>query len=233
MKHKPILLSLLIFSALLLSACTVNIKTVINEDGSGQYITEFGFNEEDKGSLTEMGYGSLDDYCTDAASDMPPNTVMRVEQREEEIFCVLTVSYTTLDELKTYYGEGNVEINRLEIVDNIVYYDISVDSSGDTAEGAMAGNWILVLPGSIQSHNADDKDGNTLTWTIAAGTVEQLQAQSKIGGLNLPDWMTYLAIALGCLCCLSLLVIIVVVVVLVMRKRSQAPSTPDVINPQI
>ena len=230
MKPKLTLFALLTVAALLLSACTINLKTTINEDGSGQSISEFGFNAEDINSLTSLGISSVQQYCDESASDLPDNATVAVEERGDETFCILTVPFATLEELKATYQDGDVTINRLEIVDNVLYYDISLTPTEETAAAEATINWILVVPGSIQSHNATSVDGNTLTWELSSGTITNMQAQSNMGfpalGLGNGDyWITYLGVALGCLCCLLVIIIVVVVVIVVIRKRKPT-ATP-------
>ncbi|HNT25272.1 MAG TPA: hypothetical protein PKM21_12945 [Anaerolineales bacterium] len=224
MKHRLNLFVLLVIAALLLSACTINLKTIINADGSGQSISEFGFNPEDLSSLTSYGFTTVEEYCNESASDMPANTTIAVEQRGEETFCILSVPFASLEELKATYQDGEVTINRLEIVDEVLYYDVSLTPSEETAVTEAAINWILVVPGSIQSHNATSVEGNTLTWEMNSGTITNMQVQSNLkapllGGMDIG---TYVGIALACLCCLVVIGLIAVVVFIVLRKQKAA-----------
>lgn len=227
MKNKPVLIALLIVGALLLSACTVNMHTKINSDGSGQWITEIGFTVEDEESLMQMGYASIDAYCNEASSDMPDEATATVEVRGDETYCVYTVPFATLEELRQAYNETEgVAVNRLEITDGTLYYDISVDGgSGEMSGMGISTNWIVTMPGSIQSHNAPTAEGNQLTWPLSVSGITAIQAESKVSGLS-SDMTTYIGIALGCLCCLVIVVIIAVVVFLVLRKRQQTPAAP-------
>jgi len=230
MKSKNLIFALLVLTAIMISACTINLKTVINEDGSGLFTYEYSFTEEDISSLSSMGYNSIEDFCQDMASDMPSNTVMSIEESDNDTYCILSAPFATFQELETNYESSDgVVVNRLEIVDNMLYYDISADTgTGELSDSGVGTNWILVLPGNIQSHNADTQDGNELTWVLGVNTNLRMTAVSKLGGFSLPEgWETYLAIAIGCLCCLIIIVVIAIVVVVVMRKRRPAPtSTP-------
>lgn len=227
MKIKPALIALLIAGALLLSACTVNMHTKINADGSGQWITEIGFTAEDEESLIQMGYTSIDAYCNESASDMPDEAIATVETRGDETYCVYTVPFATLEELRlAYTGTDGVTVNRLEIADGTLYYDLSVDGgSGEMAGMGISTNWIVTMPGSIQNHNATTQEGNQLTWPLSVSGVTAIQAESKVSGLS-SDTTTYIAIAVGCLCCLVVIIIVAVVVFLVLRKRQQTPAAP-------
>jgi hypothetical protein len=224
MKSKFILIALLIATALLISACTVNLKTIINPDGSGEYITEVGFTDEDMNSLASMGYSSLEAYCSSLLEDMPPATEMTIDTRRDDTYCVLSLSFTNLSELSAYYEEeSGVSVIQLEMVDQVLHYSVIVDSSGGDITAGQETNWILELPGTIQSHSADTVDGNTLTWVLAEGTSTHIQATSKVGGFNRPGGTTtYLVIAGGCLCSLLIAVICTVAIVLILRRRKQS-----------
>ncbi len=234
MKIKPAVIALLVAFALLLSACTVNMHTKINSDGSGDWITEIGFTTEDEASLTQMGFTSVEDYCTQSATDMPAEASTSIEVRGEETYCVYTVPFATLEALRAAYTETDgVVVNRLEIVDGVLYYDLTVDGgSGDMGSMGISTNWILTMPGSIQSHNAPTQDGNQLTWVLSTTGATAIQAQSKVSGMS-SDITMYVTIALSCLCCLVVIVIIAVVVFLVLRKRKQTPAAPANLPPAL
>ncbi|MBN2147578.1 MAG: hypothetical protein JW726_09320 [Anaerolineales bacterium] len=233
MNNKFVLLALLAVGMLLLSACTINVHTEINKDGSGTWSTEIGMTAEDQQSLTDYGYASVEAYCQEAQADMPANTTMTIEQRGEETFCVYSVPFANLEELKTVYGDSeDLAINRLEIVDGILYYDLTMTGGSDDMGmgGVLSSNWIVTMPGTIQSHNATNQEGNTLTWNLVTTQTINIQAQSKVSGFAFPNLGTteLIVIALSCLCCVVLIIVIAVVVFLVMRKRKQAAGQPAV-----
>jgi hypothetical protein len=226
MKNKVFLFILLAWGALLLSACTVNFHTVINKDGSGDWITEMGFTKSDQESLQSFGYANIEAYCNEAAADLPDNATMTIEQRGEETYCVFTASFASLEELRQAYAETDgLTINRLEIVDGVLYYDIAMDMSSDSGDldSALSTTWMVTMPGTIQNHNAPQIEGNKLIWPLASGQVVSIQAQSKISGFALTgDTTTWITVALGCLCCLIILIVVAVVVFLVVRNKRQA-----------
>jgi hypothetical protein len=109
------------------------------------------------------------------------------------------------------------------------YYDISLDLSGDSAPMGTEISWVVTLPGNIIENNATQQEGNTLTWTLLGGQINNIRAVSEVGGFNLGD-NTILYIAGGaaflCLCCFVPLVIVVVVFFVLRKKKETAPEEP-------
>jgi hypothetical protein len=106
------------------------------------------------------------------------------EQRGDETWCITTTQFKDLEELRTLYEQRQgIKINRLEIKDSRFYYDIEVDAlSKDSAFSALTEiTWSISLPGTPVEHNADQVDGNTLTWTVTPHTENiHLHAESEV-----------------------------------------------------
>jgi hypothetical protein len=219
----------LILCSLLLAGCTINVSTDIQKDGSGKFGMEMIFTSSDMQSLSDMGT-TVDEFCQSAADeDMPEEAEIILEEHGDETWCTITVPFASLDELQTAYTDGEgIEVNQLEIVDDKLYYDILVDmsTSGMGSDVMMTTNWKLTLPGKIESHNADQKDGNTLTWALAGSQTYAIQAESNLGGgISLPGgentpWIIG-GVVLSCLC-LIVVVVIIVVIFVVIRKKKQS-----------
>ena len=113
------------------------------------------------------------------------------EKRGEETWCVTTARFENLDELRTLYEQREgIKINRLEISDGKFFYDIDIDTlSDDSSFSALTEiTWSVVLPGEPISHNADQVNGTTLTWspTPKSGVIN-LRAESEAPrGFNFP-----------------------------------------------
>ncbi len=203
---KFVLLALLALTALLLTACDLNIITDIKSDGSGAYIQEIGMPTEE---LSGLGMDA-ESFCNEMGSDMPPGMSARQETRnEDEIWCIFETEFASIDELKALYGETDTRINQIAIAEGELIYDITLDMSGESS--AMPGmglnaNWIVKMPGKVIESNATEQNDTTLTWKLEIGAENNLRAVSKTGGASLDlggDWLTYL---LGggvflCLCC--------------------------------
>lgn len=200
--------------ALFLSACSFNVTTVVESDGSGTWKTEIGFNAEDQALLSSFGMGASE-VCQEMQADgeLPAGAQISTEERDGSIWCVVEQSFATLAELRQLHSEGDgITVNRLEILDDQFYYDLSLDMRDAEAsleemqelgEFALDFTWQLTVPGKVVSHNADAISGNTLTWNLTPGTIISLQAESNLSsGSGGSTWLILL------LCCLCLVVMI-------------------------
>lgn len=235
MKVKYLAISLILFTAMILAACTINVNTDIKKDGSGLWKTEFIFTPSDMDYLSSMGT-TADQFCTDTGGDMPAGASVNVEKHGEDTWCVMSIPFKSLEELKTFYTDGSgITINHLEILNGTLYYDLSVDASSsgsDLGVGMFTMNWKVTVPGSVGENNATKVEGNTLTWQLDSTQITEVKAQSSVNGT--PQW-TWIVVGL-CLVCLCgiIIIVIVVVIVLVQRKRSApAPSGGEPIPPAI
>ena len=222
MRSKLLPLGLVAAASLLLAACNVNMATDINADGSGEMRTEIGLTQADKDSLAGMSGGEIADWCTQITSttDLPQGMQFTQEERGDETWCIATVPFSSLEELRGLYADSSgISVDRLEMVGGRFYYDLTLDNSSSGA-GMFGINmtWQLQAPGTVASHNADTLDGRTLIWHLTSGGPSRLQAESAVGGTISPALIVAL-IGLGCLCFVGVVVIVVVVVLLVRRSK--------------
>jgi len=212
-----------IFTLFLLSSCKANMITDIKSDGSGLYTQEIGFTADEINSINSMGGGtSLCDSTQSDLSSMPANTTKREEKRGDETWCVFEAPFTSLDELRSFYGNSDIVINDISLVDNVYNYDVTLDTGGSdfsSSFGMINMKWIVKMPGKVTNHNADEVDGSKLTWNLAYGQTIHIYAESKKSVFPSISNTTIL-IGLGLLClCILMLVLIVVVVFLLVRKN--------------
>jgi hypothetical protein len=222
----------MIVASFLLAACTIQVNTTVNDDGSGEWRTEFGFNADDIAELAEYEM-TPEEFCEDPdmQEDMPPDAEYYIEERGDDTWCVFVIPFSSLDELRQTYEEGEgITVNRLDILDGQFYYDLSIDMSGEDTgmmeEFEFDFTWQLTVPGKVDATNADNVVGNTLTWNLTPGEVISLQAESStssgVGGLTGGLNVAWVVVALICLCGLGIVVIaIVVAVFFVIQKRKE------------
>jgi hypothetical protein len=238
-KSQLLLIALFIATALLLSACKVNLITDIKSDGSGTYTQELGFTKDEASMAGLNSQGSGEQFCTDAnsqsgGSELPPGTKVRQEQRGDgETWCIFETPFKTLDELRAVYATTDMQINSLSMTDGKVVYDVTLDMSGEGASANIPlGNlyWIVTMPGSVTNHNATEVKGNTLKWKLTIGQKNNMHAESNAGGFNLGGdalWYVVGGVVFLCLCCFVPLVIVGVVFFLMRRKKvTTAVETP-------
>ncbi len=229
-RTKLFMIGISILLALLLSSCKVNFITAIENNGSGTYVQEIGF-QGDEASMAGLSAGD-ESFCATQNQELPPNTSIRQETRNEtETWCIYESRFESLDALKAIYGMTDTRINDISLDDGRMTYDISLDLSGDG--GAPMGaeiSWIVKLPGTVVETNATQQDGNTLTWTLVGGQVNDIRAVSEVGGFNLGGNIGYIlgGGAFLCLCCF-VPIILAGIAFLVLRKKKE--SAPEVMEP--
>ena len=189
MKSRLIQRLLLVLVALLLAGChKMQARTKIDPNGSGELQVGIGFSAAERTNMEEQN-GNLQDFCN--TSQIIPNVKVTEEQRDDETWCITTTQFKNLEELRSLYAQRvGISINRLEISDGKFYYDVDMDTLSDASSFSALTDimWSVVLPGAPISHNADQVDGNTLTWvpTPKSGIVN-LQTESEVPhGFNFP-----------------------------------------------
>jgi hypothetical protein len=218
--------SLLVCSFLVLiflAGCTIEYRTDINKGGAGQMSMAVGFTGEEASSLTDLTGGSTANICqemwSESNSDFPANAVIRQEQRGDETYCLVEFSYANLQELRTDYENMGITVNRLEILENRFYYDVSIDmGESDTLGFPVNMTWVVTMPGTVGTNNATTVSGQTLTWNLAVGQVNSMRAESAVGS----NWLWWVLGGLGCLCLLVVVIAAIIGIVLYLRKKKKS-----------
>lgn len=192
MRRLIIMASLL---ALVATACKLetNIGAIINADGSGTVVTELGMDEEAKGIFLQDGADPFEgnDLSTCEGAERSE------EQRGDMTFYILACDIADLAEFEqALTSSENTMLSTFDITvtDTLVTVSGTADASntlGSEAEGfdpaifeeSISANLKITMPGSIIEHNADSRNGNTLTWEIPVlGGVLDVQASSNPAG---------------------------------------------------
>lgn len=189
MKKRLIQICILALSFLMVGCHKLSVITEIKPNTSGRLQTEVGFSAEERAN-TEKKEDYSGDFCNIA--EAPPNITITEEQRGDETWCITTTPFKNLDKLRELYQQRKgITINRLEVVDGIFYYDVDIDTlSEDSSFSALTEiTWSLVMPDTPINHNAEQINGNKLTWlpTPKSGIIN-LHAESKVPdvGINFP-----------------------------------------------
>jgi len=182
MKNRSIKMLVLIFSVFLLAGChKLEATTNIDPNGSGELRMGVGFSAEERANMEKQS-SNPHDFCN--TSQTPANITVTEERRGEETWCFTTTQFKNLEELRSLYEQREgIKINRLEISDEKFYYDVNIDTlSEDSSFSALTDiTWSVVMPGALIDHNADQVDGNTLTWRPAPKSgIILLRAESEV-----------------------------------------------------
>lgn len=189
MKNRSFQILLSLFGILLLAGChKLEATTKIKPNGSGELQTGVGFSAEERENLEKQNNNSQD-FCN--TSQTPTNVTATEEQRGDETWCITTTQFETLEELRNLYGQREgIKINRLEISDGKFYYDVGIDTLSESSSFSALTEiaWAVALPGAPISHNADQVDGNTLTWmpTPKSGIINFRAESESPQGFNFP-----------------------------------------------
>jgi hypothetical protein len=169
-----------------------------------------------------------ENFCAGQYQNLPPGTSVRQETRNgDETWCSYQSPFTSLDDLVSLYGTSGTTINQVSLDGNRLTYDLSLDLGSDTdLTSDVIVNWIVTMPGKVVETNADDRQGNTLTWNLVNGEVNHIRAVSDTSsGLDFGGNNLYYIIAGLCLClCVIVVIIVAVVLFFVLRRKKNAPT---------
>jgi hypothetical protein len=178
------LLPLAALLVLLTTACRIetNVGAQINADGSGVISAEIGLDDEAAEMIEQFG-GGEDPFAENPLADYP-EAELREEKRGGMSFRIWSAQVEDIDSViqeqivsgpDSFIEEFDLSIapDRVEVVGRTSAGASMGDLEGmgdfmsaeELAE-SFAINLRLTLPGKILDHNADAKDGNTLTWSI-------------------------------------------------------------------
>ena len=181
MKSRSRRMIALVIGALLLAGChKLEATTKIEPNGSGELEMAVGFSAEERANMEKQN-SNPQDFCN--TSQPPENTTVTEEQRGDETWCITTIPFGILEGLRSDYMRMGIEINRLEISRGKFYYDVEIDTLTESSSFSTLTEitWTVILPGAPISHNADQVNGNTLTWTLTPKSgVVNLQAESEV-----------------------------------------------------
>lgn len=197
MKRNHLNLLFLSITILLISACSFQFSTVIESDGSGEFSIEMEFTEDDFALMGAVSGEELLDQaggeaalCGEMGSDLgdfPSGARVEYQEKDGGFVCKFFMPFSDLDELNRIYADMDIDVNRLEIVDGNLEYDVAMDTSRgesdfDIGFGLIEIGWSLTVPGTVGDNNATNIDGRTLTWEMDGGAVQHFEAQSSSGG---------------------------------------------------
>lgn len=231
------LLPLVVLLALLAAACRIesNIGAEINADGTGAISAEIGYDEEAAGFIEQFAEGE-DPFADNPLANFP-NVQISEEDRGGMHYRIYSAEVdnveSAIQQAMTAGQNGFIEQFDLTIGPNRVEVN-GRGSAGAATEGAegflpadqlaesLAINLRLTLPGKILEHNADSKDGNTLTWSVpitgAALEIRAVSDPSQREGGGFPMWVIIVIAAV--------VVAGIAAIALLGRKRGRAAIPP-------
>lgn len=224
---------------LLLSACEVNFITAFEQDGSGVYTQEIGF-ESDEAISSGLNPDD-EEFCSNQGNSLPPGTTTRKETREDaSVWCIYETPFDSVEDLQSIYATTDTQINTLTLEDDTLTYDITLDFSQDSEMAVgMDITWKVTMPGKIIDSNAAEQDGKTLTWILVAGQMNQIYAVSDVGGsgfdlnmdLGLDEGengaiLTILGSLAGVFCCCIVPIVVAGIAILLIRRKKKAADLP-------
>jgi len=187
--------------AVVLTACEFQAVTTIRPDGSGEFRSEVGYSAKERENLESQNGGSKQDFCNTTQRSQqlfPPDVVITQEQRGDKTWCITTTGFNSLEDLRQLYeSKSGLKINRLEIVDERLYYDIDIDTlSEDSAfRNFTAATWTVHLPGTPLDQNADLAGEKSLSWNLTPRSgVINLHVESTV---ERPPFNALLVIVIG------------------------------------
>ncbi|MEZ0395818.1 MAG: hypothetical protein ABWK53_05240 [Anaerolineales bacterium] len=226
MRNKTLFVAGIVLLAFVLAGCSMEYDTNVRPDQSGSMIMSIGFTADEM-EMMSSGVSNPATFCqemwAEENTDFPPNTIIRQEQRGSETWCIAEMPFADLQQLRSIYINQGITVNRLEVVDNVLYYDLSLDLSEASGSGLdIQMTWRVTLPGRVASHNAHAVSGQTLTWNLNIGSMNRIQAESS---LSSNDWIWWLLGGLACLCLIVVVIGGAVGLFLYLRKKKAAAAS--------
>lgn len=208
---------------LALSGCNLNFNTSVQGDGAGRMIVEIGYTTSEIEDWWDESVSS--NFCQDIwyeedlAEEFPPGATIRVEQRGAQTWCIVDIPFSNLRQLRDVYEDSfSMDVNRLEIVNETFYCDLTWDLEGLQEESSypIEAVFRLITPGTVTSTNADVRSGRTLTWYLDEDGENDILAVSSTRST---DWVWWLVGSLCCLCLGVLVVAGIIGLVVYLRKK--------------
>jgi hypothetical protein len=155
-------LAILPIVALLASACGFiggEVRTDVGIEENGTLEAEVGFAVEKPEDKVDCGQGE----------NLPPGATVSTDDRGDSIWCTVTVPFDNLPQLERIYNqmfEGGVQVDCLAMDADLLIYDVSLIGQGDSGSSDVSLPWRVIVPGRVDTSNADEADGQTLTWYL-------------------------------------------------------------------
>ncbi|MDH3499013.1 MAG: hypothetical protein OEM97_02730 [Acidimicrobiia bacterium] len=248
---------LLIAFALLTAACQIRVDSMIevNEDETGTFGIEIGFDEEFRQLAEDQG-GTLDLSTTDG---LPSGWRSEAFASGEFEGTRISTDFTSFADLDTKLHQLEEAGSDGEAAPNALFNDLNLRREGDTftfeaqleqvdesfsdmagGDAALDGidpaafleslfqvRFLVTLPGTVGDHNADEVDGDTLIWSIGLdGQSRTLSASSTVGGSGLAGLLPVLGAAV-------VVLLLAGVGIAVFRRRSKVSKIPATVGARL
>ena len=195
LSRKRTLLIIAISALLVLSACTMEVHSTFEKDGSGEFSLSFLISNADLSTfmglygagadiaeeemldyvLDSAGFESIEDMCAGLLEEIGedfPDANTDAKETSDGLECKINVPFESIEEYKEIQ-----EINALEVelTEDTFSYRLKVgDVSGELEQLLMAEEyglevsflWKVTTPGKISDHNGTSVSGNTVTWDL-------------------------------------------------------------------
>lgn len=253
MTTKRLFISLVSLFNLALVACSTQYTTEINADGSGEFNVRFTLTDEDIKAIEEeegddfedllfdeSGEDDFETLCEDmvTSEEVESGVSARYSERRGDISCEISTPFEDLDELIEIYKDmfpGMTGVVRMN-TEGELEYAIELDMFDYVSEdwigvGETDNLWTVIAPGSIENNNADEQQGQMLTWELNSQDSESIEFDSSprgffsvlTGDISFPWWI--LAFAFLCLCGVAFVVIGGVTFYVYTKNKKNAEKT--------
>lgn len=209
---------------------TMQITSVVSSGGSGTFKLEVILSKEVIVLLKSLPNFPESKVCSEFNTNLQGVSGWTETQQNGGLTCTASTPFTDLDGLRsiTQQALSNGSFNRLEMTGGHFYYDFapnigsSFNSDANMPFGVDAW-WIVEVPGTVVSTNADVKSGRTLKWNLMTmNGSTHIRAESTLSSSVLGIDSTLAVIATLCLlacCCVIILIAGGLGIFLIRRKK--------------
>lgn len=201
------LLGLIALSALVIAGCRLeaSVGLTVVEDGSGTAVIEVGLDDELLAFAESFGAIDIDEFVAEFGIGDATGGVD--ERREGDMtFYSTTAAFSSVADLEAILdGSGAVDVAdiTLDVTEEGATFsgrlnptEINATLGGiglidpSQLEDNVALSFDLLLPGEIESHDADlVRPDGSLRWSIAIDEPTEMNATSGFGGGGFPVWL--------------------------------------------
>ena len=213
---------------------TIQITSAVGSGGDGTFKMEVILSKEIMALLKNLPNFPETNVCSEFNGSLQGMSGWTKTEQDGGLTCTASTPFTDLDGLRSITKQAvpNGSFDRLEIAGGHFYYDLAANIgssfTGDTnMPYGLDAWWIVEVPGTVVSTNADEKSGRTLKWnlmTLSGST--HLRAESTLSSSVLGIDPTLTVIGTLCLlaCCCIILLAAGGLAFFLIRRKNGAPG---------
>ena len=158
MRKNTFPLIMLFILGLFLTACTIEIRTTLDNSGAGRIDISISNGEQDPTTIfSNVGMTAIELCSQDAWGDrIETDATFVLDESDDTTSCLISIPFESIAKLEGIYTGMDLTVNELSLDEGTIVYDITVDSETEAEDLAVlfqnetGVDWQVALPGEIQ-----------------------------------------------------------------------------------